>query len=77
MKKLTTFFSVASLLILGVIFFAQKAYANPIAPGQEGTSLPNNQNELIIYGVVGGIIVVVIVVAVIVLNKIRKKNVNK
>ena len=80
MKKLTTFFLLASSFIIGVMVSAQNANANPIVPGGGGgggaEEIPN-QNELIVYGVIGGIIIVIIVVSVIALCKIRKKNVNK
>lgn len=79
MKKLTTLFSAISLLIFGVMFFIQEAYANPIVAGEKRPPLnnQNNQNELIVYGVIGGIVVIIIVVSIIFLNKIRKKDVNK
>ena len=69
----------ASVFILSLAFSAQSVYADVIIPGQERRSprFPNNQNELIVYGVVGGVIVLVVVVSIIVLIKIRKRNVNK
>ncbi|MGB9762423.1 MAG: hypothetical protein ACPLW7_00170 [Minisyncoccia bacterium] len=71
----------ASVFVLSLFLSAQSVFADVIIPGQDGKSpsppFPNNQNELIIYGLVGGVIVLVVVVSIIVLIKIRKRNVNK
>ncbi|MCX6812317.1 MAG: hypothetical protein NTW79_01690 [Candidatus Berkelbacteria bacterium] len=81
MKKLSKIISMASVFVLSLFLSTQSVFADAILPGQERKSprppLPNNQNELIVYGVVGGVIVLVVVVSVVVLIKIRKRNVNK
>lgn len=81
MKKLSKILSVAFVFVSSLVLSAQSVFADVIVPGQERKSprppLPNNQNELIVYSVVGGVIVLVVIVSVIVLIKIRKRNVNK
>ena len=81
MKNVQRFVLVSSFFILSFLLFAQRVYADLVFPGQENRSPkfppPNNQNDLIFYGVVGGIIILVIVVSVFVLVKIRNKNAGK
>lgn len=76
MRKL---FKIVPVFILSLVLFAQSAYADLVVPGGKGGSpgrfIP--KNELIIYGVVGGVIIVVVVISVTALIKIRRKNVNK
>jgi hypothetical protein len=76
MKKL---FKIVPVFILSLLLFAQSAYADIAVPGGKGGSpgrvIP--KNELIIYGVVGGVIIVAVIISVIALIKIRRKNVSK
>lgn len=79
MKNLFKIITIVSAFVLSLVFFVQSIYADVVVPegkgGGEGGFI--SKNDLIIYGVVGGVIIVVIVISVAILIKIRKKDVNK
>lgn len=77
MKNLITLFSVASSLIVGVLGFAQQAYADPIAVGSPWCSLGCFGRSVAAYEVIGSVIILLIIISVIALIKIRKGNVNR
>lgn len=78
MKKLSKIISVASVFVLSLFLSVQNVFADVVMMEPDFfATAPKSQNEVIVYGVVGGVIVLVVIVSVAVLIKIRKRNVNK
>ena len=71
MKKSALLLSkILFVLFAAMIFFAQKAYANPVPPVGEQIL----ENDWVFYGSLGGIVIIVLIVGIIILKKLRKKN---